>query len=43
MEATMQRSEGMKSVFDGFVRGGVWGAVVGLFAVVVEVAPLILR
>jgi hypothetical protein len=39
----MQRSEGMKSVFDGFVRGGVWGAAVGLFAVVVQVAPLILR
>jgi hypothetical protein len=39
----MQRSEGMKSMFDGFIRGGVWGAAVGLFAVVVQVAPLILR
>jgi hypothetical protein len=39
----MQRSKGMKSVFDGFIRGGVWGAAVSLFAVVVQVAPLLLR
>jgi hypothetical protein len=39
----MTRSTGMKSLFDGFVRGGVWGAAAGLFAVVVEVAPLLLR
>ena len=39
----MTRSRDMKSLLDGFVRGGAWGAAVGLFIVVVEVAPLILR
>jgi hypothetical protein len=39
----MTRSRNMNSLLDGFVRGGAWGAVVGLFIAVVEVAPVILR
>jgi hypothetical protein len=39
----MKGSKGVNSLLDGFVRGGAWGAAVGLLAVVVEVAPLILR
>jgi hypothetical protein len=39
----MTRFTGMNTLLNGFVRGGAWGAAVGLLAVVVEVAPLILR
>ena len=39
----MTRSSGMNSLLNGFVRGGAWGAAVGLLIVVVEVAPLILQ
>jgi hypothetical protein len=39
----MWRSGGMNSMVDGFVRGGAWGAAVGLLVVMVEVAPLLLR
>jgi hypothetical protein len=39
----MVRSTGMDKLVDGFFRGGAWGAAVGLFVAVVEVAPLLLR
>lgn len=39
----MNRFQGMSSLLNGFVRGGAWGAAVGLFIGAVEVAPLILR
>jgi hypothetical protein len=39
----MTRFEGMDSLLNGFIRGGAWGAAVGVLAVVVQVAPLILR
>jgi hypothetical protein len=39
----MTRSTGMNTLLSGFVRGGAWGAAVGLLVVVVVVAPLLLR
>jgi hypothetical protein len=42
-EITMMRSAGMDRLVDGFFRGGAWGAAVGLFLAVVEVAPVLLR
>jgi hypothetical protein len=39
----MRRSKDMDKLLDGFVRGGAWGAVVGLFLAVVQVAPALLR
>jgi hypothetical protein len=39
----MARSQTMDKWLDGFCRGGAWGAAVGLFLAVVEVAPALLR
>jgi hypothetical protein len=42
-EGEMARWMGMDTLVEGFVRGGAWGAAVGLFMAVVEVAPVLLR
>jgi hypothetical protein len=39
----MTRSWAMEKLVEGFFRGGAWGAAVGLFMAVVEVAPALLR
>ena len=39
----MTHSKTMDKLVDGFFRGGAWGAAVGLFLAVVEVAPVLLR
>jgi hypothetical protein len=43
MEAEMERSTGFGEIVDGFLRGGAWGAALGVFVAMVEVAPLFLR
>jgi hypothetical protein len=42
-ELAMTRSKAMDKLVEGFFRGGAWGAAVGLFIAVVEVAPALLR
>ena len=42
-EVEMARWMGMDTLVEGFFRGGAWGAAVGLFMAVVEVAPVLLR
>lgn len=38
----MNRFTGVGEIVDGFLRGGAWGAMFGVFIAMVEVAPLFL-